>query len=166
MAVAAIALSGCSIKARDTISAKDLEAKISAQLAGTFSIAKPAVHCPAAVPAAAGSKFTCKTTLYGQALTVNGKVTGPRGQVEVKPATAVVVTSEAEAELGKKLSESFRQPTDVSCDVPSLLVATPGRKFSCTATVGTIKRQLAVKVLGTSGALSYKVLPYGQNGAS
>lgn len=118
------------------------------------------MHCPRSVPAEAGSKFTCTTTLDGQALKVNGSVTGSRGQVEVKPATAVVVTKTAEAELGQRLEKTFHQAVGLSCDVPALLVATPGRHFGCTATVGTIKRQLAVTVTGRAGALSYRVLPY------
>jgi hypothetical protein len=156
---AALSLSGCSIKARDTISAKSLEAEIAARLAATFAIPKPPVHCPAAVPAQAGSDFTCTAALYGQALAVKGTVTGPRGQVEVKPANAVVVTAEAETKLAKKLSETFHQRTEVACDVPPVLVATPGRSFGCTAALGAIKRRLAVTVTG-SGALSYRVLPY------
>jgi len=157
---ATLALSGCSIKARDTVSAASLEAKIAAQLASTFRITKPEVHCPKSVLAQAGSKFTCTTALYGQALEVKGEVTGSRGQVEVKPANAVVVTANAESELANKLRPTFHHPVVVSCAVPPLLVASPGRGFSCTATIGNIKRQLAVSVTGDAGALSYQVLPY------
>jgi Domain of unknown function (DUF4333) len=158
--IAALALSSCSIKARDTVSAASLEAEIAAQLASTFHISKPKVHCPRSVPAQAGSKFACSTHLYGQALKVEGKVTGSRGQVEVKPANAVVNTVTAETELAKRLQPTFHHPVKVSCSVPPLLVATAGRGFRCTATIGDIKRQLAVTVTGNTGALSYRVLPY------
>lgn len=156
---AALALAGCSVKARSTVSARDLEGEISAQLARTFHIAKPTVSCPAKVPALTGSKFTCRATLYGQTLVVNGEVTGLR-KVEVKPAQAVVVTSSAEGALAKRLTKTFRQTVSVSCDAPALLVAAPGRHFGCTVAVGTIKRQLAVTVTGRAGALSYRLLPY------
>lgn len=157
---AAASLPGCSIKARDMVSVKSLQAKIAAQLAATFSIAKPAVRCPSAVPAQAGSPFSCRTALYGQPLVVKGKVLGSRGQVEVKPADAVVATSQAEAMLADKLSGVFRQRAVVSCRLPPLLVAAPKRRFACTATLGKVKRQLVVTVTASSGALSYKVLPY------
>ena len=153
-------LSSCSFKAADTVSAASLEADIANQLARSYQIAKPPVHCPRSVPAVAGSKFTCTATLDSQALKVNGSVTGSRGQVVVKPATAVVATKVAEAELAKRLQGTFHQKVGLICHVPALLVATQGRRFGCTATVGTIKRQLAVTVTGNAGALSYRVLPY------
>lgn len=158
--VAALVLTGCSIKARDTVSAASLEADIAGQLSTSYQIPKPPVNCPRSVPARAGSKFTCTATLDGQRLKVNGNVTGTHGQVEVKPATAVVVTKTAEADLAKRLKKTFHQAVGLECRAPALLVATPGRSFGCTATVGTIKRQLVVSVTGHSGALSYRVLPY------
>jgi|GEM_PF-6342577 len=158
--VAALAITGCSVKARPEISAKDLEAEIASQLASTFHISKPAVSCPTKVPAQLGSKFTCTATLDGQALVVNGAVTNARGKVEVKPAQAVIVTSAAEAELARRLSGTFHQQVSVSCHAPALVVASPGRQFGCTVDVGTIKRQLAVRATGRAGALSYRLLPY------
>jgi hypothetical protein len=155
-----LALASCSVKARATISAKDLEAKIAAGLASTFHTPKPAVTCPTKVPAQAGTKFTCTSNLYGQHLVVNGEVTGPRGNVEIKPAQAVIVASEAEAELARRLSATFRRQVSVACRVPALVVASPGRRFGCSVDVGTIQRQLAVTVTGTAGALSYRLLPY------
>lgn len=158
--VAAAVLSSCSLTAADTVSAASLETDIAGQLASSYRIPKPPVHCPRSVPAVAGHKFTCTATLDGQALKVKGTVTSSRGQVEVRPATAVVVTKAAEAELAGHLKTTFRRTVGLSCRLPALLVATPGRRFSCTVTVGTIKRQLAVTVTGTAGALSYRVLPY------
>lgn len=157
---AALVLAGCSIKARDTVSAASLEADIAGQLARSYGIAKPPVHCPRSVPAEKGSKFTCTAELDGQALLVNGKVTGPRGQVEVKPASAVVVTEHAEAELAKRLEKTFHLHVGLTCAAPALLVATPGKHFGCTAHLGTVERQLVVTVTGSAGALNYRVLPY------
>lgn len=153
-------LGGCSIKARDTVSAASLEADIAGQLAMSYHIPKPPVNCPRSVPAQVGSTFTCTATVDSQSLKVNGKVTGTRGQVEVKPATAVVATKAAEADLAKRLKKTFDQAVRLKCQAPALLVATPGRSFGCTVMVGTIKRQLVVSVTGHSGALSYRVLPY------
>ena len=158
--VAALVLAGCSIKARDTVSAASLEADIAGQLATSYQIPKPPVKCPRAVPAQVGSQFTCTATLDGQSLMVNGHVTGPHGRVEVKPAAAVVVTKAAERDLSKRLERTFHQAVALKCRAPALLVATPGRSFGCTATVGTIERQLVVSVTGHSGTLSYRVLPY------
>ena len=161
MALAAgLVLASCSIKARDTVSAASLEADIGNQLAGSYRVTKPPVHCPRSVPAQAGSKFTCTTTLDGQALKVKGSVTSSSGQVEVEPATPVVVTKDAEAELRKRLEGTFHQAVSLACEIPALVVANPGRHFVCTAMVGTIRRQLAVTVTGSAGALSYRVLPY------
>ncbi len=104
VALAALAtlgtLAGCSVKARDLLSAASLEAKISAELAHSYGVSPPHVHCPNAVPAVIGSRFACATHLDGQPLTVSGDVSGPQGSVAVRPATAVVVVAEARAGSG------------------------------------------------------------------
>ncbi len=153
-------LSGCSIKARDLLSAASVEAKISAQLAGSYGVPPPRVHCPATVPADVGSRFTCTTALDGQPLTVTGEVAGPQGSVAVKPATAVIVIAAARAQISRELARTFGVTVAVSCSAPALLVAQPGRGFECTADVGSIRRQVAVTVTSTAGTLRLRVLPY------
>jgi hypothetical protein len=158
--VAVSALTGCSVKARDLLSAASLEAKISTQLAQSYGIPPPRVHCPDAVPAVAGSRFSCATELDGQPLTVSGEVAGPRGSVAVKPAAAVVVIAQARAQIDRDLSHSFDMTVEVSCSAPALLVAPPGRTFGCTAEVGGIQRQVVVTVTSTTGTLRLRLLPY------
>jgi hypothetical protein len=153
-------LTGCSIKARDLLSAASVEAKIATQLADSYGVVRPRVHCPAAVPAAVGSRFTCTTDLDGQALTVSGEVAGPRGSVAVRPAVAVVVVGQARRQIGRDLARTFALPVVVSCPAPALLVAPPGRSFACTAEVGGVQRQVVVTVTSTTGALRLRVLPY------
>jgi hypothetical protein len=158
--VALSAVAGCSVKARDLLSAASLQAKISAQLAESYGVPPPHVHCPAAVPAVVGSSFSCTTRLDGQPLTMSGEVAGPRGSVAVKPATAVVVVAEARAQIGRALARTFDMTVGVSCSAPALLVAPPGRTFGCTAEVGGVQRQVVVTVTTTTGTLRLRLLPY------
>jgi hypothetical protein len=158
--VAVGALAGCSVKARDLLSAASLEAKISAQLQLSYGISPPHVHCPDAVPAVVGSRFSCTTELDGQPLTVSGEVAGPRGSVTVKPAAAVVVIAHARAQIDRDLAHTFDMAVGVSCSAPPLLVAPPGRSFACTAEVGGIQRHVVVTVTSTTGTLRLRLLPY------
>jgi hypothetical protein len=158
--VLAVSVSGCSIKARDSVSATSVEADIATQLVANYHVARPEVHCPVAIPTEVGTKFTCTVSLDGQVLNVEGRVTGARGQVEVHPASALVVTSAAEADMTTTLEKAVGQPVRVSCPVPALLVAHPGHVFVCTAEVGSIARRLIVTVTDLAGALRYRVPPY------
>lgn len=158
--VALSAVAGCSVKARDLLSAASVEAKISAQLAESYGVTPPRVHCPAAVPSTVGSRFSCTTRLDGQPLTVSGKVAGPRGAVAVKPATAVVVLAEARAQISRDLARASGMKVSLACPGPALLVAPPGRTFGCTAEVGGVPRQVLVTVTSTSGTLQLRLLPY------
>jgi hypothetical protein len=159
LAVAVLGLVGCSVKARDTMSARSLETDIGSQLAATYHIARPPVQCPSAVPAQVDSRFTCTVSLDRQVLTVDGEVTGPRGQVEVRPASAVVVTSNAETQIADNLEGTFHQRARVSCSAPALLVARPGRTFDCQVDVGAVRLPVVVTVTSLGGALHYRVLP-------
>ncbi len=158
--VALSAVAGCSVKAKDLLSAASLETKISTQLAGSYAITPPRVHCPAAVPATVGSKFSCTTRLDGQPLTVSGEVAGPRGAVAVKPATAVVVLADARAQISRDLTRASGMKVAVACPGPALLVAAPGRTFDCSAEVGGVPRQVVVTVTSTTGTLQLRLLPY------
>ena len=157
---AAIALAGCSVKARDTISARSMAAEIAAQLSRTYNITRPPVRCPSTVPAQVGSEFTCTATLDGQHLGVNAKVTSTAGRVDVRLTRAVIVTRAAEAEIGRDMAKASGLGVTVSCPVPALLVAPTGHVFTCAARVGTVEREVAVTVTSLSGALRYRVLPY------
>ena len=153
-------LAGCSLSARNSLSSASVESKIASELANSYRIAAPPVHCPRSIPAQVGSTFTCVATLEGQPLRVVGTVTSSRGHVDVHPTSAVVVAETAEAEIGKSLSATFGQPVTVSCPIPSLLVAPVGHTFGCTANIAGVGRQVAVTVTNVAGELSYRVLPY------
>jgi hypothetical protein len=142
------------------LSAASVEAKIATQLADSYGVLPPRVHCPAAVPAQVGSKFSCTTELDGQPLTVSGEVSGARGSVSVRPATAVIVMAAAQAQIGRDLARTSGMTVEVSCSGPALLVARPGRTFDCRADIGGIQRQVVVTVTSTAGTLSPRVLPY------
>jgi hypothetical protein len=158
--VALSAVAGCSVKAKDLLSAASLEAKISTQLADSYTITPPPVHCPAAVPATVGSNFSCTTRLDGQPLTVSGEVAGPRGAVAVKPATAVVVLADARAQISRDLARASGMKVAVACPGPALLVAPPGRTFGCGAEVGGVQREVVVTITSTTGTLQVRLLPY------
>jgi len=159
--VAAVAgLAGCSLSPHSTLSAASLETKISSELARTYKIPPPEVSCPASVRATPGTHFTCAATLEGQSLRVVGTVTDDKGHVQVRAASAVVVKSGAEAEIGQSLSRKVGQPVPVACAMPQLLVADPGLTFSCKAELAGIERQVAVTVVNLAGDLRYRVLPY------
>jgi Domain of unknown function (DUF4333) len=162
--LAAAGLTGCSLSTRSTLSAASVEAKISTQLARTYRIARPEVHCPKSVPATPGTRFTCTATLDGQPLRVVGTVTDHRGQFEVHATSAVVVMSAAEAEISRDLSTRVGRPVSVSCPPPELLVARPGHTFRCTADIASVERQVAVTVENLAGDLRYQVLPYTRPG--
>jgi len=153
-------LTGCSLTASSTLSAASVEAKISAQLAGTYDIPPPKVKCPASIPAKVGSRFTCTTTLYGQPLEIAGTVVDSRGHIHVRPKSPIVVTSTAESEIAKSLSATFGHTVTASCRLPPLLVAEPGHTFGCTAAIAGIERQVVVTVTKVPGVLRYRVLPY------
>jgi hypothetical protein len=158
--VALAGLTGCSLSPHSTLSAASIEARISSELARTYKVPPPPVSCPASVRAVAGTHFTCTATLEGQPLRVIGTVTDDKGHVEVRAASAVVVKSAAEAEIGQSLTRKVGRPVSVSCAVPQLLVADPGLAFGCTAEVAGVERQLAVTVVNLAGDLRYRVLPY------
>ena len=161
--VASLALGGCSldsIKAKSSISAGSVESKIAGKLAKTYHVARPPVRCPAGIQAQVGAKFSCTATLDGQVLKVDGGVTGSKGQVEVRPASAVVVKAKAEDELGANLESAFGEAVTVSCSIPAILIANPGRHFDCTAHVGRIERQVIVTVTNLAGALRRRVVNY------
>ncbi|MGH9106106.1 MAG: DUF4333 domain-containing protein [Acidimicrobiales bacterium] len=160
LAAASLALPGCSIKARDTISAQGVESSISSQLAKNYHVHRSPVHCPPRVPAKVGTTFTCRATLDGQVLRVHGRVTDGNGQVELKPASAVVVTSSAVTKIAHGLEGKFNEPVSVACPVPALVVAPVGHVFRCVAHVGTVVRQVVVTVADMAGRLRYRVLPY------
>jgi Domain of unknown function (DUF4333) len=153
-------LAGCSLSAKSTLSSASVEAKIASELAQSYGIASPPVHCPRSMPAEVGSTFTCVATLEGQPLPVAGTVTSSRGHVEVHPTSAVVVADTAEAEMGKNLSTTFGQPVTVACPIPELLVAPVGHSFECTANVAGVNRKVVVTVTNLAGDLSYHVLAY------
>jgi hypothetical protein len=161
--VLAVGLTGCSIdsiKAKNSISAISVEADIAAQLVNNYHVARPRVHCPASVPAQVGSTFVCRAVLGGQTLDVDGKVTGAKGQVVLRPANPVVVRATAQAEIGNNLGRTFGHRVAVSCSVPALLVTGAGHTFDCTAHVGSVERQVVVTVADATGVLSFRVLPY------
>lgn len=158
--VALTTLAGCSVKARDLLSAASLDAKISAQLAKSYGVPPPHVHCPSAVPAVVGSRFSCTTELDDQPLTVSAEVSGPRGSVAVRPATAVVVVAQAQARIRRDLARTAGMTVAVSCSAPALLVAYAGRTFGCTADVGGTERQVLVTVTSVTGTLRIRLLPY------
>jgi Domain of unknown function (DUF4333) len=153
-------LTGCSLSPHSTLSAASIEARISAGLARRYRVPPPKVNCPASARAVAGTYFTCTATLAGQPLRVIGTVTDDKGHVEVRAASAVVVKSEAEAEIGQSLSKKVGRPVSVSCAVPELLVADAGLGFGCTTEVAGVERQVTVTVLNVAGDLRYQVLPY------
>jgi hypothetical protein len=159
-----LVLAGCSIKAKSTVSPASVQRQIASQLAGTYHVALPPVHCPASIPAQVGTRFKCTVEVDRQVLGVNGKVTGTHGQVVVRPASAVVNVAAAEVGIARHLTRTFGQPVSVGCQAPALLVAAPGHSFSCTAHVGAIARQVVVSVSNLNGALAYRVLPYHPSG--
>ena len=121
----------------------------------------PKVECPVSVPAQVGSKFSCTTTLDGQVLALDGTVTGLHGRIVVRPTSTVIVTSAAEAQIGKTLARTFKVPvTDVSCGARALLVSSPGHTFGCTAAIAGVHRQVVVRVTNLAGAVTVRVLPY------
>jgi Domain of unknown function (DUF4333) len=153
-------LASCSLSASNALSSASVEARIASQLASSYHIASPPVRCQRSIPARIGSTFTCVAILEGQHLRVVGTVTSSRGHVEVHPASAVVVAEKAEAEIGRSLSKTFGQPVNVSCPIPSLLVASVDHTFACTAHVAGVDRKVVVTVTNLAGDLSYRVLPY------
>jgi len=161
---AVAALGGCSvtsIKARDTLSASSVEAKIAAQLTRNYAVPSPKVDCPLSVPARVGSKFSCTTKLDGQVLALAGTVTGPQGRLVVRPTSTIIVVSAAEAHIGKSLARTFKAAvTDVSCGARALLVTSPGRTFACAAVIAGTHRQVVVTVTNRAGAVALRVLPY------
>jgi hypothetical protein len=161
---AVAAFGGCSvtsIKARDTLSAASVEAKIAAQLARNYAVPSPKVDCPLSVPARVGSKFRCTTKLDGQVLALAGTVTGPHGRLVVRPTSTIIVVSAAEAQIAKSLTRTFKAAvTDVSCGARALLVTSPGRTFACAAVIAGTHRQVVVTVTNLTGAVALRVLPY------
>ena len=157
--VAAGLLASCSIKARDTISAHNVERVIAGRLAGSFHSPAPAVKCPSAVPAQPGTTFECAATIDGQRLAIRGTVTGTHGQVKLRPEAAVVARAEAEATLSRHLGAALGSRALVTCLAPALLVATPGRSFECNAEVGHRTRHVSVRFTTKDGAFSYRVSP-------
>jgi hypothetical protein len=153
-------LPACSLKARSTLSATSLEARIGANLALVYHIPAPPVRCPSGVLSQAGSRFTCTATLDGQQLPLAGTVTDARGHFQLRPTDAVVVTSAAEAQIGERLTKAIGPRVVLSCAAPTLLVAKVGRDFGCTAIIAGVRRQVVVTVTSLAGRLRYKVLPY------
>jgi hypothetical protein len=157
--VAAGLLGGCSIKAGDTISARNVERVIASRLAGTFHSPLPAVTCPGAVPAQAGTTFECTATVDGQRLAIRGTVTGTHGRVKLLPEAAVVTRAGTEAALSRHLGTALGAGVRLTCLAPALLVANPGRSFECTALVGHSTRRVMVRFTSKDGAFSYRVTP-------
>jgi Domain of unknown function (DUF4333) len=157
----AIGVAGCSLEAHSTVSASSVETRIASELASRLHIPPPAVHCPGAVPARVGARFTCTAVIDGQVLRVVGTVTGTQGEVEVHPSDAVIMASKAEAEIGKSLSARLGRRVPVSCAVPPVLVAPVGHSFECTANIAGASRRIVVTVVNPAGELSYRVLPFG-----
>jgi hypothetical protein len=153
-------LASCSLSPRRTLSTASVEAKIGAELATTYHIATPKVHCPRSVPATPGTRFTCTAFLDGQPLPVVATVTSTHGHFEVHATSAVVVKGAAETEISQDLSHRLGRPVSVSCPIPDLLVAGPGHNFPCTAEIAGVRRQVAVTVENLAGDLRYRVLPY------
>jgi hypothetical protein len=158
--VATAGLAGCSLSPRRSLSTASVEAEIGAQLASTYHIAPPEVHCPKSIPATPGTRSTCTASLDGQPLQVVATVTGAHGHFEVHATSAVIVKSAAETEISQNLSNRVGQPVSVSCPIPALLVADPGHTFRCTAEIAGVERQVAVTVENLGGDLRYQVLPY------
>ena len=152
-------LAGCSLKAGDTISAHNVERVIASRLARSFHSPAPAVSCPTAVPAQAGTTFECTATIDGQRLGIRGIVTGTHGQVKLRPQAAVVPKAEAEATLSRHLGAALGGNVHVDCTTRELLVAAPGRSFDCTAKVGHGSRRVKVRFTNKDGAFSYRMAP-------
>lgn len=146
-------LAGCGTA---TIDARSAATGISRNLAQRFGVAPPPVHCPPGVTSTRGRRFTCTTTIDGQALTVNAVVTGGSGQFEPVLDAAVLVVSNAEKTLAADVSKQLGQAATVSCPAPHrLLVVRPGQSFECVATAGGATRSLKVTVTSANGKVSY-----------
>lgn len=149
-----------SVKPRDTLSASALEGDIGRDLAHTYGIPAPLVHCPSHVPAKKGARARCTTELDGQSVEITVLVTSPHGGAELRPTSAVVAKGKAESQLGASLGRRGLVGAEVFCAGPALLVVKPGHSFTCSADAAGVQRQLVVTVTDLSGMLSYRVLPY------
>lgn len=74
--VAALALTGCT----KTIDEKDLEGKISDNIAKQLGGQKPKVDCPGGKKAKKGNTFNCTATLAGQKATIQVRLTDDSGK--------------------------------------------------------------------------------------
>ncbi|HYA45053.1 MAG TPA: DUF4333 domain-containing protein [Acidimicrobiales bacterium] len=153
-------ISGCSLKATSTFSARSLNTRIADQLTLSYHVSSPTVHCPARVPVQTGATFTCTAVLNGQALELAGTVSDTHGHFQLRPMSAVIVMATARRQIAATLSRTFGRPVSVACPEPALFVARPGQVFNCTALVVGIRRQAVVTVTSLSGSLRLRVLPY------
>ncbi len=113
------------------------------------------VRCPEAVPVRKGDRFTCD---------VQGS-DGSQGKVAVRQVDgdgSVEVTApflhvrDAEKVMSRELARQLKRAR-VTLRCPEIVVARKGERFTCRATTGTTKREVAVRLTDDEGRFSYRV---------
>jgi len=125
------------------------------QIAGSVWDAYPGLGfvnaaCPAPVPRRAGERFTCSIQLRGTFLLVDAEQTDAHGSLRITSQQAVI----ARDALQKFIAGQTTLPGTVNCGPAPWIVARPGQKLTCTATLADGVRTVEVTVRDTNGTVT------------
>jgi hypothetical protein len=152
------ATAGCSnLRVARTLDARQVAAQISESIAATFTVAKPAVHCPGGIKAQTGVTFDCGALLENQPLTIHVRVDDSRGLYTPTLGQAVVVVAKIAAVIRSAPAQANQ--STVACGDHTLLVKRPGDSFACTVTSGGVTRTVNLTVQDLNGTVTYAQSP-------
>lgn len=155
---AAVAVAGCGSGPPRRVDAGHLSQQISSGLAQRYGVGKPAVVCPPGEANSAGTTFTCRTAITGQALAINVQVHVP-DDVRWQPAASVISTATTAQAIGNRFAPQLGGPLRVACGSAPIKVLEVGSSFTCTAPVAGATRTFRVTATDLAGDVSLSLLP-------
>lgn len=141
-----------------------VERIVTSELSRTYAPAQvTATACPGSPPLKADTTFRCKADVAGQAVEVKVTLLDSKGAISFATTRAVIVTSQVEADLGKRLHEAYDEPGDimkisVRCPGSEVRVLDVGDTFRCTAVAGDTTMIDEVTVADVNGAVSFRTV--------
>jgi hypothetical protein len=160
LAVAVAALvAACGVGPRRTLDARSVEARIAAEIASQYQLARAliSVACPKGTPARAGRTFSCTATLAGQPLRIDGAVTDSRGRYTLEPTAAVLIPAHLVPMLEARIAADLGAAATVDCGSRPVLVVPAGGTFGCTAIVRGRTRPVTVTVEDLQGHVRFSL---------
>lgn len=150
----ALALAACS--GSNGLDVEGARTQIGRSLRNAYDLPVSTVRCPDDVELQKGSRFRCTVRIGGRPLGVTVTQRSADGDLRVVPDAAVLRTPRVEADAARRMASQFDRPSvTVECGPPAVRVLAPRSTFTCTASDGTDRQVLTIRVRDVNGSLTY-----------